>query len=34
MMVISKGDGVIWMKKKEYFNSDINPQYFNNYYNL
>lgn len=34
VMVISKGDGVIWMKKKEYFNSDINPQYFNNYYNL
>ena len=34
VMVISKGDGVIWMKKKEYFNSDLNPQYFNNYYNL
>ena len=34
VMVISKGDGIIWMKKKEYFNSDINPQYLNNYYNL
>ena len=34
VMVISKGDGIIWMKKKEYFNSDINPQYYNNYYNL
>lgn len=33
VMVISKGDGIIWMKKKEYFNSDINPQYLNNYYN-
>lgn len=34
VMVISKGDGVIWMKKKEYFNSELNPQYLNNYYNL
>lgn len=33
VMVISKGDGIIWMKRKEYFNSDMNPQYLNNYFN-
>lgn len=30
--VISKGDGFIWIKRKNYFNSDANPQFFANYY--
>lgn len=33
VMVISKGDGIIWMKRKEYFDSEKNPQYLNNYFN-
>lgn len=34
VMVISKGDGVIWMKRKHYFDSNLNHNFFNNYYNL
>lgn len=30
--VISKGDGFIWIKRKNYFNSDANPQFFANYF--
>lgn len=26
--VISKGDGLIWIKRKHYFKSELNPQYF------
>ena len=26
--IISKGDGFIWAKRKHYFESDMNPQYF------
>ena len=29
--VISKGDGFIWIKRKHYFNKDLNPQFFKNY---
>lgn len=34
VMVISKGDGVIWMKRKHYFDPNLNHQFFNNYFNL
>lgn len=30
--VISKGDGFIWIKRKHYFNAELNPQFFANYY--
>ncbi|MCK4448915.1 MAG: hypothetical protein KAW56_17760 [Candidatus Marinimicrobia bacterium] len=30
--VISKGDGFIWVKRKHYFKSELNPQFFSNYY--
>jgi hypothetical protein len=30
--VISKGDGFIWIKRKHYFNREMNPYYFANYY--
>jgi len=30
--VISKGDGFIWIKRKHYFKSELNPQFFRNYY--
>ena len=30
--VISKGDGLIWMKRKHYFAGELNPQFFANYY--
>ena len=30
--VISKGDGFIWIKRKHYFESKTNPQFFDNYY--
>jgi len=30
--VISKGDGFIWIKRKNYFNSDANPQFVANYF--
>lgn len=29
--VISKGDGFIWIKRKHYFKSELNPQFFANY---
>ena len=31
--VLSKGDGFIWIKRKHYFDSGLNPQFFANYYN-
>lgn len=30
--VISKGDGFIWIKRKRYFEGEMNPQFFDNYY--
>jgi len=30
--IISKGDGFIWIKRKHYFKSDLNPGFFNNYF--
>jgi len=30
--VISKGDGLIWIKRKHYFKSELNAQFFANYY--
>lgn len=30
--VISKGDGFIWIKRKHYFDKDLNPFFFANYY--
>ncbi|MBL7135945.1 MAG: hypothetical protein ISS81_05045 [Candidatus Marinimicrobia bacterium] len=30
--VISKGDGLVWIKRKHYFRSELNPQFFANYY--
>ncbi len=30
--LISKGDGFIWIKRKHYFNKDLNPTFFANYY--
>jgi len=30
--VISKGDGFIWIKRKHYFEKDLNPGFFANYY--
>lgn len=30
--VISKGDGLIWIKRKHYFESALNPQFLSNYY--
>lgn len=30
--VISKGDGFIWIKRKNYFPADLNHHYFSNYY--
>jgi hypothetical protein len=30
--VISKGDGFIWIKRKHYFNRDLNQTFFANYY--
>lgn len=34
VMVISKGDGIIWIKRKHYFDSNLNHNFFSNYYNL
>lgn len=31
--VITKGDGFIWMKRKHYFDSNLNSHFFDNYYN-
>lgn len=33
VMLISKGDGVIWIKRKQYFDPDKNYQFFGNYFN-
>lgn len=30
--VISKGDGLVWIKRKHYFEPGLNPQFFANYY--
>jgi hypothetical protein len=30
--VISKGDGFVWIKRKHYFQKDLNPAFFANYY--
>ena len=30
--VISKGDGFIWIDRKQYFRRDLNPHFFRNYY--
>lgn len=32
VMVISKGDGIIWMKRKHYFNPELNNHFFHNYF--
>lgn len=31
--VISKGDGFVWIKRKHYFNSELNPYFIKNYFN-
>ena len=30
--IISKGDGFIWIKRKHYFQAELNHQFFNNYF--
>jgi len=30
--VVSKGDGLVWIKRKNYFRKDLNPQFFSRYY--
>ena len=30
--VISKGDGLVWIKRKHYFEKSLNPQFFHNYF--
>lgn len=32
VVVISKGDGFVWIKRKHYFKAELNPQFFANYY--
>lgn len=32
VMVISKGDGIIWMKRKHYFKPELNNHFFQNYF--
>lgn len=32
VLVISKGDGLIWMKRKHYFDPELNSHFFSNYY--
>lgn len=32
VVFVSKGDGLIWMKRKHYFKPDLNNQFFANYY--
>ena len=32
VVVISKGDGFIWIKRKHYFDGELNQQFFANYY--
>ena len=31
--VISKGDGFVWIKRKFYFEPEMNPRFISNYYN-
>jgi hypothetical protein len=31
VLVMSKGDGAIWMKRKHYFDPNLNPNFFNTY---
>lgn len=33
VMVISKGDGLVWIKRKQYFDADLNRQFIHNYFN-
>jgi hypothetical protein len=30
--VISKGDGLVWIKRKHYFKPELNYHFFENYY--
>jgi hypothetical protein len=32
VVVISKGDGLIWMRRKHYFRPELNPHFFTNYF--
>jgi hypothetical protein len=32
VVVISKGDGLVWMKRKHYFKAELNPHFFTNYF--
>lgn len=32
VMVISKGDGIIWMRRKHYFKPELNNHFFQNYF--
>lgn len=34
VMLISKGDGLIWIQRKHYFDADLNPQYFQAAYKM
>ncbi len=31
--ILSKGDGFVWVKRKHYFQSELNQHFFANYYN-
>lgn len=31
--LITKGDGFIWVKRKHYFEAELNPRFFKKYYN-
>lgn len=31
--VISRGDGLVWINRKQYFRRDLNPHFLANYYN-
>jgi hypothetical protein len=30
--LITKGDGIIWIKRKHYFKEELNPQFLANYH--
>ena len=30
--VISRGDGFVWIKRKHYFQPELNPHFFRNYF--
>ena len=32
LAIISKGEGFIWLKRKHYFKSELNPQYIYSHY--